>query len=115
MVVRGSVDTELLKGVASKEPAPLFEARELAAAGAFQPVRGERQGIARGPVLALNQMRFGGRTQGGGRDDVRRMGPVSSKRPRHFQHRPRQGNGCEARTCFRTEGDGDAVQCDEAQ
>lgn len=60
VVVGGTVGTELIKVIASTEPVPLFQARQLAAAGAFQQVRSEPQGVARSLVVAMNQGRPGG-------------------------------------------------------
>ena len=57
VVVGGTVGTELLKVIASTEPMPLFEAMQLADAGAFQQVRTEPRGIARSLVVAMNQTR----------------------------------------------------------
>ena len=60
VVVGGTVGTELIKVIASTEPVPLFRAKQLAAAGAFQQVRSEPQGVARSLVVAMNQGRPGG-------------------------------------------------------
>ena len=53
IVVAGGVGAELLKVVASSEPAPLFEARQLAAAGDFQVVRAQPAGLARSLTVAM--------------------------------------------------------------
>lgn len=60
IVVAGGVGAELLKVVASSEPAPLFEARQLAAAGDFQVVRAQPAGLARSLTVAMTNEPAGG-------------------------------------------------------
>lgn len=60
IVVAGGVGAELLKVVASSEPAPLFEARQLAAAGDFQVVRAQPAGLARSLTVAMTNEPTGG-------------------------------------------------------
>ena len=56
IVVSGGVGAELLKVVASTEPVPLFEARQLNDAGPFQMVRAQPAGLARSlQVVMTNQ------------------------------------------------------------
>ena len=60
IVVAGGVGAELLKVVASSEPAPLFEARQLAEAGNFQVVRAQPAGLARSLTVAMTNEPAGG-------------------------------------------------------
>ena len=60
IVVAGGVGAELLKVVASSEPAPLFEARQLAEAGDFQVVRAQPAGLARSLTVAMTSEPAGG-------------------------------------------------------
>ena len=60
IVVAGGVGAELLKVVASSEPAPLFEARQLAEAGDFQVVRAQPAGLARSLTVAMTNEPAGG-------------------------------------------------------
>lgn len=54
IVVSGDVGTELLKVIASTEPTPLFEARQLAEVGPFQTVRAEPAGLARSLTVVMS-------------------------------------------------------------
>ena len=47
IVVTGTMGTELIKVIASSEPIEPFEARQLAAAGPYQLLRAQAQGVAR--------------------------------------------------------------------
>ena len=53
IVVGGNVGAELLKVIASTEPIPLFEARQLGEAGPFQMVRAQPVGLARSLTVAM--------------------------------------------------------------
>jgi hypothetical protein len=54
IVVSGNVGTELLKVIASTEPIPLFEARQLAEAGPFQRVRARPARLARSLTVVMS-------------------------------------------------------------
>lgn len=54
IVVSGSVGTELLKVIASTEPVPLFEARQLAGAGPFQVARARPVRLARSLAVVIS-------------------------------------------------------------
>ena len=54
IVVSGNVGTELLKVIASTEPIPLFEARQLADAGPFQTVRAKPARLARSLTVVMS-------------------------------------------------------------
>ena len=60
IVVSGVVGTELLKVVASTEPVPLFEARQLNDAGPFQMVRAQPAGLARSLQVVMTDQPAGG-------------------------------------------------------
>ena len=66
IVVSGGVGAELLKVVASSEPVPLFEARQLAEAGDFQVVRAQPAGLARSLTVAMTDEPSGGSGSGSG-------------------------------------------------
>ncbi len=53
IVVGGNVGTELLKVVASTQPIPLFEARQLAEAGPFQVARAQPARLARSLAVVM--------------------------------------------------------------
>ena len=57
IVVSGEVGTELLKVIASTQPAPLFDAQQLNAAGPFQMVRARPLGIARSLAVVMTDER----------------------------------------------------------
>ena len=60
IVVSGGVGAELLKVVASTEPVPLFETRQLADAGDFQVVRAQPAGLARSLQVVMANPPSGG-------------------------------------------------------
>jgi hypothetical protein len=53
IVVSGTMGTELIKVIASREPIDPFEARQLAAAGPYQMVRARAQGVARSLTVTM--------------------------------------------------------------
>ena len=55
VVVSGPVGTELIKVIASTEPIPLFEARQLSEAGRFRTVRTKAAGTARSLTVTMNE------------------------------------------------------------
>ena len=64
IVVSGGVGAELLKVVASTEPVPLFEARQLAEAGDFRVVRARPAGLARSLTVTMANPPSGGSRPG---------------------------------------------------
>ena len=114
VVVRGPVGTELLKVIASTEPVPLFEAMQLAEAGAFQQVRAEPQRIARSLVVAFSQTRFGA---GGGsaRETAAAEWAMCHQTIATIPTPTAAEQRSRSLQVLRTEEDGDSVRCDETR
>ena len=86
IVVSGSVGAELLKVIASTEPVPLFEARQLAGAGPFQVARARSAHLARSLAVVISDTNRppggpGSRPGGGGGPPARPAAPSSGSAP----------------------------------
>ena len=125
VVVGGTVGNELIKVIASTEPVPLFQAKQLATAGAFQQVRSEPQGVARSLVVAMNQGRPGGSGAALGRTRPTGGATVSgstSSAEWAMCHRTiatiQTPTAAQQRTrslqVLRTRDDGDTAECDQS-
>ena len=86
IVVSGDVGTELLKVIASTEPIPLFEARQLAETGPFQTVRAQPVRLARSLTVVMTDAnrpsaRPASRPGGGAAQPARPTSPLSGGVP----------------------------------